>query len=413
MKKRSRKRFPAPAALAGVVLAAAAAVFAARGCGRGPAEETTAASQGIPFVEPVPTSAASGGGAEFRGRKAGVLYGNAKRGFMEVCLPILKHELEEQGFDPELVTFSDAAGDAAAQEEAVRQLLSDGAEVLLVEPVNQYGSAAITDMAAAAGVPLIYIGREPWGDERQRWKDGGLDTAYVGCDAEEAGSMIGGLILALGTGRTDRNGNGRLDYLMIEGDPEDEDALFRTAASVGALTEAGLAVNCVDDQIAMWDPENAAVITRNALAQYGREIDVILANSDELALAAADAASEAGCHNGEEILVFGAGGSAEALRAVADGRLAGTVYRDIPAEAKAAAEEAAAALRGEEGPVRRGGAGTSAAGGGPGDDAGGSGAEGSDGYRFIIPHRPVTAENAAEVSGELQAALGEENGKEN
>ena len=404
MKKRNRKGAPAPAVLAAVAAAAAVSVFAARGCGRQPAEETSAPTQGIPFVEPVPTSAAAGGSGEFRGRKAGVSTGSAENGAMRTLLPILKRELEEQGFDPELVTFSDAGGDAAAQEETVRQLLADGAEVLLVEPVNPYGAAAITDMAAAAGVPLIYFGREPWGDERQRWKDGGLDVVYVGCDAEEAGSMLGGLVLSLGTGRTDRNGNGRLDYLMIEGDPEDADALFRTAASVGALTEAGLAVYCVDDQIAMWDPENAALLTSNALAQYGREIDVILANSDELALAASDAALEAGFHNGEELLVFGAGGTTEALAAVADGRLAGTVYRDLPAEARAAAEEAAAALRGDGGPAGRHGAGASPAGGGPGENAGGSGDGAADGYRVIIPHRPVTAENAAEVLGELAAA---------
>lgn len=394
-----------PAALAVVLAAAAVAVFAAKSCGRGPEEETTAETGGIPFVEPVPSSSAEGWSGAFAGRKAGVSFGSAEDGVMRTYLPILKEELKEQGFDPVLVAFSDAGGDAAAQEEAVRQLLADGAEVLLVEPVNPYGAAGITDLAAAAGVPLIYIGREPWGDERQRWKDGGLDTAYVGCDAEEAGSMLGGLVLSFGTGQTDRNGNGRLDYLMIEGDPEDADALFRTAASVGALTEAGLAVNCVDDQIAMWDPENAALLTSNALAQYGREIDVILANSDELALAASDAALEAGYHNGEELLVFGAGGSAEALEAVADGRLAGTVYRDIPAEARAAAEEAAASLRGEGGPAGRRGAGASAAGGGPGADAGRS-ADVPDGYRVIIPHRPVTVENAAEVLAELTAAAG-------
>ncbi|MFR5913870.1 MAG: hypothetical protein ACLUGJ_01245 [Blautia wexlerae] len=44
----------------------------------------------------------------------------------------------------------------------------------------------------------------------------------------------------------DKNGNGKVDYIMIEGDPENVDAQYRTEFSVKALEDAGLEVNQLD-----------------------------------------------------------------------------------------------------------------------------------------------------------------------
>ena len=50
------------------------------------------------------------------------------------------------------------------------------------------------------------------------------------------------MIADLGLDAIDKNGNGKVDYIMIEGDPENVDAQYRTEFSVKALEDAGLEV---------------------------------------------------------------------------------------------------------------------------------------------------------------------------
>ena len=60
--------------------------------------------------------------------------------------------------------------------------------------------------------------------------------------------------------------------LMVEGDPENVDAQYRTEYSVKALEDAGLEVNCLTDQVGNWQQDQAQQIVANALGQYGEKL---------------------------------------------------------------------------------------------------------------------------------------------
>jgi hypothetical protein len=70
---------------------------------------------------------------------------------------------------------------------------------------------------------------------RMKSRDGQTTTgmyAYVGCDARQSGTFQGEMIADLGIDKLDMNKNGKVDYVMIEGDPENVDAQYRTEFSV-------------------------------------------------------------------------------------------------------------------------------------------------------------------------------------
>ena len=48
------------------------------------------------------------------------------------------------------------------------------------------------------------------------------------------------MISDLGLDTVDLNGNGKIDYVMVEGDPENVDAQYRTEYSVKALEDQDL-----------------------------------------------------------------------------------------------------------------------------------------------------------------------------
>ena len=81
---------------------------------------------------------------------------------------------------------------------------------------------------------------------------------------------------------------------MVEGDPENVDAQYRTEYSVKALEDAGLEVNCLSDQVGNWQQDQAQQIVANALGQYGNDVEVVFCNNDAMALGALQAIQSAG-----------------------------------------------------------------------------------------------------------------------
>ena len=272
--------------------------------------------------------------------KVGVCIYQFADNFMSLYRAELEKYLVEQGFSAENIQIQDGANDQATQTGQIDAFIADGVDVLIVNPVTPGSANVITDKAVEAGIPLVYINREPDAEEEARWADGDLNVTYVGADARQSGTMQGEIIVDLGLETVDLNGNGKVDYIMIEGDPENVDAQYRTEFSVKALVDAGLEVNEVDDQVGMWDQSKGNELVANSLAMYGDEIEVVFCNNDAMALGALQAIQGAGRTVGTDIFLVGVDALSEALENVASGTFTGTVFNDHFAQAHGAADAA-------------------------------------------------------------------------
>ena len=135
---------------------------------------------------------------------------------------------------------------------------------------------------------------------------------------------------------------------MIEGDPENIDAQYRTEFSVKALTDAGYEVECLDDQVGNWAQAKGQELCANALSKYGDAVEVVFCNNDAMALGAAAAIQAAGRKVGEDIYLLGVDALAECVEMVNNGEMTGTVLNDHVGQSHAAVDAAVAALKGEE-----------------------------------------------------------------
>ena len=225
--------------------------------------------------------------------------------------------------------------------------ISEGVDVLIVNPVNSSSAATITDKVVAADIPLVYINREPDAEEEQRWEDNGWNVTYVGCDARQSGTFQGEMIVDLGLDTVDLNGDGKIQYVMVEGDPENVDAQYRTEYSVKALTDAGLEVECLSDQVGNWQQDQAQQIVANALGQYGDKVEVVFCNNDAMALGALQAIQSAGRTVGTDIFLVGVDALSEALEDVVAGTMTGTVFNDHFSQSHGAADAAINFINGE------------------------------------------------------------------
>ncbi len=275
---------------------------------------------------------------DLSGKKVGVCVYQFSDDFMTLFRTELERYLTELGFDPENITILDSENLQSTQNMQINNFIDEGADALIINLVNSSSGADITDHVVAAGIPLVYINREPSPEEEARWEENGWAVTYVGCDASQSGTMQGEIIAELGLETLDRNGNGKVDYIMIKGDPENVDAQVRTEYSVKALEDAGMEVNCLDTQEGGWDREAARELVATSLSMNGSDVEVVFCNNDAMALGALEAIQAAGRTVGEDIFLVGVDALPEALEHILAGTQTGTVFNDYITQSHAAAD---------------------------------------------------------------------------
>lgn len=247
------------------------------------------------------------------------------------------------------ISMVDGKNDMGEQTNQIETFITQGMDVIILNLVQTSSAEVLIDKIVAADIPLVLINREPLGDNGDESYAGILDNAevcYVGADARQSGTFQGEIVAEL-ENNGDMNGNGKIDYVMIEGDPENIDAQYRTQYSIQALTDAGLEVNCLVDNVGNWDQTKGQEIAAAALAQYGDEIDVIFCNNDAMALGAAAAIDAAGRKVGEDILLLGVDALDECQEMVKNGTMTGTVLNDHIGQSHTAVDVAVKLLNGE------------------------------------------------------------------
>ena len=248
------------------------------------------------------------------------------------------------------VTIVDGKNDMATQTDQIKTFITQGMDVIICNLVQTSSAELIIDEVVAANIPLVLINREPLGNNGDESYEGILNNAnvcYVGADARQSGTYQGEIVLALDN-KGDINGDGKVSYVMIVGDPENPDAQYRTEYSIKALNDAGVATECLVEQVGNWATDKGQEIAATALSQYGEAVEVIFCNNDGMALGAAAAIEAAGRVVGEDIYLLGVDALDECQEMVANGTMTGTVLNDHIGQSHAAVDVAIKALNGEE-----------------------------------------------------------------
>ena len=255
---------------------------------------------------------------------------------------LVRYLTEECGVPAENITVMDGKNDQAEQTNQIDAFIADNVDVMILNMVQPSSAASVIQKADAAGIPVVFINREPSAEDMAL----NGNFCYVGADARQSGTMQGNIVLGL-ENKGDFNGNGVVDYVMIMGDPENVDAQYRTEFSVKALTDAGVAVNELFKQRGDWDQTKGQELAATALTQFGNDVDVIFCNNDAMALGAYQAIADAGRTVGQDIALLGVDALAECVEMVNEGKMTGTVLNDHNGQSHAAADAALKAAAGE------------------------------------------------------------------
>ncbi|MCA0756583.1 galactose ABC transporter substrate-binding protein [Paenibacillus sp. N4] len=232
------------------------------------------------------------------------------------------------------------------QNEKIDLFISKKYDSMIINPVDRTAAGVIIDKAKAADTPVVFLNREPIAEDMNKWDK----VYYVGAKAEESGTISGQLIVDYWKANpsADKNGDGKLQYVMLQGEPGHQDAELRTKFSVQAIQDAGIGVEALAEDTAMWDRVKGQEKMQTFLASHGDKIEAVLANNDDMALGAIEALKAAGYFkDGKFVPVVGVDATAPAIQALQDGTLLGTVLNDAKSQGAASVAIATALSKGE------------------------------------------------------------------
>ncbi|MCI9217220.1 MAG: galactose ABC transporter substrate-binding protein [Dorea sp.] len=234
------------------------------------------------------------------------------------------------------VSFSDSMGSQTTQNEQIDTFIKRGYDVLCINLVDRTDAAAIIDKGKKADIPIVFFNREPVSADLSRWSK----IYYVGTDASEGGRLQGEIFLDYYKKypeRIDKNGDGIIQYVLLEGEPGHQDAAIRTESCIKKIQEGGVEMYRLAGANANWRLNQGKEKMEGWLTEFGNEIEVVISNNDAMALGALDAMS-ASQWSDIHIEVVGMDGIEEALLAVKDGRMMGTVMNDAQGQAEVIAK---------------------------------------------------------------------------
>lgn len=306
------------------------------GCGKKAGEDAT--------PETAETSAAVTANPAMADRKVGICLSSASDAGQGKLGDALTEALIARGFNAENISVTDAGASSDSLAQQADAFISTPVDVLIVSPVQSADMPSLTDKAAAAKIPLIYINTFPEEGEQARWEDG-LAVTFAGPSAGARGRAQGALAAEMTLEVLDVNGNGAIDYVLVNVDSSLPETRADSEALMKVLEET-CTVNCLDELSAYGDRVTARQAAENALGQFGTQAELFVCENDTMALGAADAAAGSGRTVGTDLFIIGGNASKGGAEAVQAGTISGTVTRDLAGEAAKAAEAAEGYLAG-------------------------------------------------------------------
>jgi len=247
----------------------------------------------------------------------------------------------------------DAANDQARQNEQVQTLIQRGVDALIINLVDPGAGQTLLDAAKAANIPVCFINRAPDIEILKTWDK----CWYVGIDWMSPGLVQADLIKAdweANKAAMDKNGDGVLQYVLVQGNISQQDGIYRTRAiheTFAKWNEDGTMKNeQLDIQEAGWNTTRAKELMETWIIKYGNRIEAVVCNNDAMAMGVIEALRGHGYFDDEskKVYVYGINAIPQVWPLIENGELSGTILTSPWLQAIAAADICIDSINGRE-----------------------------------------------------------------
>ncbi|MDD2970898.1 MAG: galactose ABC transporter substrate-binding protein [Lachnospiraceae bacterium] len=221
------------------------------------------------------------------------------------------------------VEDADSQNDTATQTNNMNNMFSKDVDYLVLNNINTGAIDEICNQILDQGCYGIFANTDTPSDANFEKNEKLYSVSSV---ATQSGTIMGEAIVDYWNTNpeADRNGNGKLDYVMLLGIQGHYDTTVRSQNSVQAIVDAGIEVNQVGgDLVCEYARAKAQESVAALLANYSDDIDCIIACNDDMALGAIEALKAGGFFGdtGKYVMVTGVDATAVGCDAVREGTL--------------------------------------------------------------------------------------------
>ena len=231
--------------------------------------------------------------------------------------------------DVELL-MNDSQNAQSIQNDQVDVLLSKGVKALAINLVDPAAAPTIIGKAKPDNIPVVFFNKDPGAKAIGSYEN----AYYVGTDPKESGIIQGDLIAKQWKANPalDLNKDGKIQYVLLKGEPGHPDAEARTKYVVEQLNAKGIQTEQLFIDTGMWDAAMAKdKVDAWLSSSKANEIEVIISNNNGMAMGALEAARA----HGKQLPIFGVDALPEVLQLIKKGEIAGTVLNDGVNQGKA------------------------------------------------------------------------------
>lgn len=250
----------------------------------------------------------------------------------------VRRSLDNEAEGKATLIINDSQNDQAKQLEQIDTMISKGVQSLAINLVDPKAASTVIDKAKAANLPLVFFNKEPEASSLKAYDK----CWYVGTESKESGILQGKLIVEQwnkNKDKWDKNKDGKIQYVLLKGEPGHPDAEARTKYVIEEIKGAGIEVQELAIDTGMWDATKATEKMDAWIAKQGDGIEFVICNNDGMALGALSSLEKAGYFKDDKFMpIVGVDAIPEVLTKIKEGKMIGTVLNDAKNQGKATLE---------------------------------------------------------------------------
>ena len=303
------------------------------GCG-----SSSAAAANTAAASSTASTTAGGAGDGSAHATAGVVWYNFADTFISNARAVLNNVSKADG--TVTVTDADSQNDTTIQDNNMNNIFTQHPDFFVLNNINNAATSQIVEAAKKEDITTIFANTTSPSDEDFANYD---KLWYVSSASEQSGQNMGNEIVDYFNSHDnwDRNGNGKVDFILLQGMPTFSDTINRSSYSLAAIEAAGYTLgtniggedvtgvkggDSITGVICDFQRQEAQENVEALLSAYGDDIDCILADNDDEALGAIAALQAHGylTDDSNYIPVVGVDATAAGCEAIKNGTMLGT-----------------------------------------------------------------------------------------
>ena len=246
---------------------------------------------------------------------------------------IKSYAAQQKGVD---LKVEDAQDDISRQISQIQNFIAQKVDAIIVVTVDTQATPKMTQLATAAGIPLVYVNHPPAEDKLPP------KVVFVGSNEVDSGTLQAKEVCRL------LGGKGNVAVMI--GDLSNQSALQRTQDVKDVIaTPACKGLKITAEQSADWSRVKGADLMTNWITA-GIPVDAVIANNDEMAIGAIQSLKAA--RKLDKVVVAGVDATPDALAAMKAGDLKVTVFQDAHGQGRGAVDAAIKLAKGQAVPSK-------------------------------------------------------------